>query len=232
MGACKLAMRYAEHCRRPQAKKGKRGYIERDRRGAHDRLMKDYFDEEPTYSNEMFRRRFRMSKRLFLRIVHDLEANYDFFKQKADARGELGFTGIQKCTSALRILAYGNTTDINDEYLKMGEKTTRDSLEHFCRGIIDVYGARYLRTPTWDDLQKIYEVHNAQHGLPEEWISGKAPKVSFYANGNYYPHGYYLSDGIYPRYSIFVKTYSDPIDEKRAYFKKVDGILLEMDLGF
>ncbi|KAJ0751828.1 putative harbinger transposase-derived protein [Helianthus annuus] len=289
-GACKLAMRYAEHCRRPQAKKGKRGYIERDRRGAHDRLMKDYFDEEPTYSNEMFRRRFRMSKRLFLRIVHDLEANYDFFKQKADARGELGFTGIQKCTSALRILAYGNTTDINDEYLKMGEKTTRDSLEHFCRGIIDVYGARYLRTPTWDDLQKIYEVHNAEHGLPgmigsidcmhwrwdncptawrgqhtrgdqkgptiilqavasqdlwvwsayfgvvgscndinvfeqspllEEWISGKAPKASFYANGNYYPHGYYLSDGIYPRYSIFVKTYSDPIDEKRAYFKKV-----------
>ncbi|KAJ0744134.1 putative harbinger transposase-derived protein [Helianthus annuus] len=222
-GACKLAMRYAEHCRRPQAKKGKRGYIERDRRGAHDRLMKDYFDEEPTYSNEMFRRRFRMSKRLFLRIVHDLEANYDFFKQKSDARGELGFTGIQKCTSALRILAYGNTTDINDEYLKMGEKTTRDSLEHFCRGIIDVYGARYLRTPTWEDLQKIYEVHNVfeQSPLLEEWISGKAPKASFYANGNYYPHGYYLSDGIYPRYSIFVKTYSDPFDEKRAYFKKV-----------
>ncbi|XP_035838888.1 uncharacterized protein LOC110906851 [Helianthus annuus] len=107
-----------------------------------------------------------MSKRLFLRIINDLEANYDYFKQKPDARGYLGFTGIQKCTSALRILAYGNTTDINDEYLKMAEKTTRDSLEHFCRGIIDVYGARYLRTPTWEDLQKIYEVHNAEHGLP------------------------------------------------------------------
>ncbi|XP_021985392.1 uncharacterized protein LOC110881443 [Helianthus annuus] len=227
--------------------------------------MKDYFDEAPTFSNEFFRHRFRMSKRLFLRIVDDLEANYDYFKQKPDARGALGFTGIQKCTSALRILAYGNTTDINDEYLKIAEKTTRDSLEHFCRGIIDVYGARYLRTPTWDGLQKIYEVHNAEHGLPgmigsidcmhwrwdncptawrgqhtrgdqkgptiilqavashdlwvwsayfgvvgscndinvfeqspllEEWISGKAPKASFYANGNYYPHGYYLSDGI------------------------------------
>ncbi|XP_021979638.1 uncharacterized protein LOC110875743 [Helianthus annuus] len=156
-----------------------------------------------------------MSKRLVLRIVDDLEANYDYFKQKADARGALGFTGIQKYTSALRILAYGNTTDINDEYLKMGEKTTRDTLEHFCRGIIDVYGARYLRTPTWDDLQKIYEVHSTEHGLPEEWISGKAPKASFYANGNYYPHGYYLSDGIYPRYSIFVKTFSDPIEEKK-----------------
>ncbi|KAJ0923129.1 hypothetical protein HanPSC8_Chr05g0212141 [Helianthus annuus] len=74
-----------------------------------------------------------MSKWLFLRIVNDLEANYEYFKQKPDARGALGFTGIQKCTSALRILAYGNTTDINDEYLKMAEKTTRDSLEHFCR---------------------------------------------------------------------------------------------------
>ncbi|XP_022031383.1 uncharacterized protein LOC110932349 [Helianthus annuus] len=55
----------------------------------------------------------------------------------------------------------------------------------------------------------------------EDWISGRAPKASFYANGNYYPHGYYLCDGIYPRYSIVVKTFSDPIDEKRAHFKKV-----------
>ncbi|MFS8010699.1 putative harbinger transposase-derived protein [Helianthus anomalus] len=164
--ACQLAVRYVNHSRRPEAPKNKRGYVERDRRAAHERLMKDYFDEAPTFSNEVFRRRFPMSKRLFLRIVSDLEANYDYFKQKPDARGYLGFTGIQKCTSALRILAYGNTTDINDEYLKMAEKTTRDSLEHFCRGIIDVYGARYLRTPTWEDLQKIYEVHNAEHGLP------------------------------------------------------------------
>ena len=134
--ACQLAVRYVKRCCRREPEKNKRGYIERDRRAAHDRLMKDYFDEAPTFSNEMFRRRFRMSKRLFLRIVDDLEANYDYFKQKADARGALGFTGIQKCTSALRILAYGNTTDINDEYLKMAEKTTRDSLEHFCRGTI------------------------------------------------------------------------------------------------
>ncbi|XP_022032756.1 B3 domain-containing protein At4g34400-like [Helianthus annuus] len=47
----------------------------------------------------------------------------------------------------------------------MAEKTTRDSLEYFCRGIIDVYGARYLRTPTWDDLQKIYEV------IPDAYVT-------------------------------------------------------------
>lgn len=32
--------------------------------------------------------------------------------------------------------------------------------------------------------------------------------------------GYYLSDGIYPEYSTFVKTFTDPIDQKRKYFKK------------
>jgi hypothetical protein len=82
----------------------------------------------------MFRRRFRMSKRLFLRISGDLENAFPYFQQKPDARGNMGFTSIQKCTSALRILAYGNSTDINDEYLKMAEKTSRDSLEYFCQG--------------------------------------------------------------------------------------------------
>jgi hypothetical protein len=29
-----------------------------------------------------------------------------------------------------------------------------------------------------------------------------------------------LSDGIYPEYATFVKTFTDPIDDKRKYFKK------------
>nr|XP_043638275.1 uncharacterized protein LOC122609286 [Erigeron canadensis] len=54
----------------------------------------------------------------------------------------------------------------------------------------------------------------------EEIISGLAPIVGFYANNNYYKAGYYLTDGIYPEYSTFVKTFTDSIDEKRKYFKK------------
>mgnify|MGYP000892797481 CR=1 FL=1 len=98
--ACSLAVRYMNHCSNPPRQINKRDYIERDRLAANDQLMKDYFDEAPTYPNpEVFRRRFRMSKRLFLRIAKDLEDNYDYFKQKADARGILGFT-VSK--SALR----------------------------------------------------------------------------------------------------------------------------------
>ncbi|XP_022004564.1 uncharacterized protein LOC110902143 [Helianthus annuus] len=93
--------------------------------------------------------------------------------------------------------------DINDEYLKMAEKTTRDTLEHFCKG-------------SCNDLN-VFE----QSPLVEDYISGRAAKASFYANGNYYPHEYYLCDGIYPKYSIVMKTFRDSYNEKRAQFKKV-----------
>ncbi|KAJ0519268.1 uncharacterized protein LOC110891285 [Helianthus annuus] len=290
--ACTFVLQTFEHIRPPPPPRPilRRTYILRDREAANERLMKDYFDAAPVHGPNVFRRRFRMSQRLFLRINNDLENTYDFFKQRMDARGYLGFTSIQKVTSALRVLAYGNTYDINDEYLKMAEKTTRDTLEHFCYGICQLYGKCYLRNPTWNDLQKIYEVHLEKHGIPgmigsldcrqwrwyncptawrgqhtrgdqkgptlvlqgvasydlwvwsaffgvagcfndintleaspliEGYISGTIPKAGFHANGNDYEHGYYLGDGIYPEYSIIVKTFSETFDEKRKYFKKL-----------
>ena len=54
----------------------------------------------------------------------------------------------------------------------------------------------------------------------EEIISGLAPACSFYACENYYKDEYFLSDGIYPEYASLVKTFTDPIDDKRKYFKK------------
>uniref|UniRef100_A0A0D3B171 Uncharacterized protein n=1 Tax=Brassica oleracea var. oleracea TaxID=109376 RepID=A0A0D3B171_BRAOL len=47
----------------------RRAYIERDREQGHNQLWNDYFKENPTYPPEMFRRRFRMNKPLFLSIV-------------------------------------------------------------------------------------------------------------------------------------------------------------------
>ena len=51
-------------------------------------------NEPPWYDADTFRRRFRMSWNLFLRICQDLERERNYFKQRRHARGKLGFTAI------------------------------------------------------------------------------------------------------------------------------------------
>ncbi|KAJ9554748.1 hypothetical protein OSB04_009362 [Centaurea solstitialis] len=55
--------------------------IDRGRVEANARLMADYFCDYPTYTDDMFKRRFRMRKDLFLRIVGDLSSRYEHFQQ-------------------------------------------------------------------------------------------------------------------------------------------------------
>ncbi|MFS7976713.1 hypothetical protein Hanom_Chr10g00895641 [Helianthus anomalus] len=68
----------------PQPKRRK--YIVRERENANDLLVSDYFSPQPTYDEKMFRRRFHISKNLFLRIPKDLEDNYGFFSNKDPMR--------------------------------------------------------------------------------------------------------------------------------------------------
>lgn len=63
----------------------RRKYVERDRTAAHARLVNDYFTEQPVWSNEVFRRRFRMQRELFLRIVNALESHDEYFHWRVDA---------------------------------------------------------------------------------------------------------------------------------------------------
>ncbi|KAI3741293.1 hypothetical protein L1987_58965 [Smallanthus sonchifolius] len=143
----------------------RRATLNRDREAAHERLIKDYFCDEPIYNAETFRNRFRIRRNLFLRIVNDLEREMDYFKLKWDARGRRGFTPIQKCTTAMRQLAYGSGSDELDENIKIAKKTTRICLYKFCKCIINIYGPKYLRKPTSSDIQKIYKHHEEVHGL-------------------------------------------------------------------
>ncbi|XP_057788929.1 uncharacterized protein LOC131005845 [Salvia miltiorrhiza] len=143
-----------------------RRYVQRDREGAHERLMRDYFDDNPTWGPNVFRRRFRMRKELFTRIVNALEAHNTWFQQRPDATGKKGFTPLQKCTNAIRQLAYGGPADHYDEYLRISETTGYECLRHFCRGVIEVFGGHYLRRPTVDDYQRLMEMHEQRHGFP------------------------------------------------------------------
>jgi hypothetical protein len=62
----------------------------RDREAGQNRLIRDYFSTNPVYTNEQFRRRYRMRRHLFLQIVQALSDWSPYFQQRSDATGKLG----------------------------------------------------------------------------------------------------------------------------------------------
>nr|XP_043639101.1 uncharacterized protein LOC122610173 [Erigeron canadensis] len=95
----------------------RRVVLVRHRAEVQENLMRDYFVDQPTYTPRQFRRRFRMHKRLFLKIVGDMEGEYRYFQQRVNTAGKLGFTALQKCTAAIRQLAYSVASDLLDELM-------------------------------------------------------------------------------------------------------------------
>ena len=96
-----------------------------------------------------------MSRKLFLRIVNSTRVFDHYFKCKKDCTGKLGFTSIQKCTTAMRMLAYGAPGDIHEDYGRKGESTTIECLYKFSRAMVAVFGPQYLRSPNAEDTAQI-----------------------------------------------------------------------------
>jgi hypothetical protein len=137
----------------------------RDRWAGDARLFDDYFAVNPVYDDVIFRRRFRMRRSLFLRIVEDVKNYDDYFMQKRDAANVLGLSSLQKVTAALRQLAYGCPADSLDEYLRLGESTAIKCLAHFCRAIVGVYKQEYIRIPNQQDNDHLLRVGESR-GFP------------------------------------------------------------------
>ena len=85
--------------------------LERRRQAAALRLFQDYFAEAPVYSDQQFRRRIRLFREVFQIIKDALEVHDPFFTRGQDCTGRKGFTFYQKATAALRMLAYGSSTN-------------------------------------------------------------------------------------------------------------------------
>ncbi|GKA97011.1 ALP1-like protein isoform X1 [Tanacetum coccineum] len=90
-----------------------------------------------------------MNRSLFTRIVRDLSANCPYFQEGCDAVGKAGISALVKCTSAIRQLAYAAVPDSLDEYLQIGEKTSRDCLMHFCNGVMSYMARSSIDCTKW-----------------------------------------------------------------------------------
>ncbi|GJZ45106.1 ALP1-like protein [Tanacetum coccineum] len=170
-------LRYEQSLQEQEAESSnRRNYIYREHDVAEERLMADYFGDHPKYLAYYFRKRYRMSRKLFLEIVAGIETYIqivdhllpysDFFRVRPDATGQPSFSVIMKCISALRQLAYDVTPDALDEYLQMGDHCAHDCLYIFTMCVIHSFMLEFLRKPDFNDIQKLYNTHNMIHGFP------------------------------------------------------------------
>ena len=76
----------------------------------------------------------------------------------SEAVGKPGHTPIQKCTVAIRQLAYGVRPTCSTS------TSTSDVWSFFCQGVREIFKDTYLRKPTPQDCQDLMTMHGAQHG--------------------------------------------------------------------
>ncbi|GJT12683.1 RNA-directed DNA polymerase, eukaryota [Tanacetum coccineum] len=98
-----------------------------------------------------------------------------------DCTRKVGITTLMNFTSTIRQLAYNVVPDWLDKYLQIGDKTSRgclgalskglviktsrDCLDAFYMGVMQLYGEEYLRKPTQTDVEQLYVFHEEKHGF-------------------------------------------------------------------
>ena len=128
-------------------------YYKRGRVVHHEIIMRNHFCENHVYDDVLFCTRFRMSRRLFLKMVDTICAFDLYFLQNFDATETLGLWSIQKCIAAIRMIGYGVPSDATDEYTRAAKNIAMESMKRFVRAIRGIYEKQYLRHPMREDLE-------------------------------------------------------------------------------
>uniref|UniRef100_A0A0D3A940 DDE Tnp4 domain-containing protein n=1 Tax=Brassica oleracea var. oleracea TaxID=109376 RepID=A0A0D3A940_BRAOL len=217
------------------SKQRKQAYIERNREAGHDRLWNDYFSEDSTFSAHLFRRRFRMNKELFLRIVHGLSENVPFFRQRRDATGRLvstkthtrgssttarywresGFPGMVGSIDCMHWEWKNCPTAWKGQYARGSGKPTI-VLEAVASQDLWIWHAFFCSPCTLNDINVL-----DRSPVFDDIFQSRAPRLEYVVNGHMYKLAYYLTDGIYPKWSTFIQSISQPQGPKAELFARI-----------
>lgn len=67
----------------------------------------------------------------------------------------IGLISLQTIMKALRVLAYVVSEDVVNEYLRLGNCTTIESLRRFVKVIDEMFRGEYLRRPTSNNIARL-----------------------------------------------------------------------------
>ena len=130
-------------------------------------ILRDSFGVDglpPVFGRQQFERRFRVPLPVFLRIYHAIK-DRPFWAQCFNATGQPQAHPLQKLVAAFRVLAYGESYDRADEYMRLSRSTIARAVKLFTEFMVDELGPHYLRPLTPPEIEKIL-ARNAERGLP------------------------------------------------------------------
>ncbi len=106
-----------------------------------------------------------MRRKLFLKIMEVIIVYDSYFLQKKDATRLLELSSIQKCTSTIKMLAYGVETYYTNEYCTSSESNALERLKRFVKAIRTCLESNYLKQPTLANVKKQMKI-NKERGFP------------------------------------------------------------------
>ncbi|CAL2246591.1 unnamed protein product [Prunus armeniaca] len=132
---------------------------------------------------------------------------------RKNCAGNLGLLPEQKFTVVIRMLAYGPSANQVDEIAQIGKSTILESLQgdygnRKGQKSIILEAIAGFGTWVWHAFFGVAGFQNDLNVLDQspvfnDVLRGEAPNITYEVNNTVYQNGYYLADGIYPRWTTF-----------------------------
>ncbi|XP_070669159.1 protein ANTAGONIST OF LIKE HETEROCHROMATIN PROTEIN 1-like [Malus domestica] len=222
-------------------------FLQRDREECHDQMMKDYFIERPRFPAHDFRRRFRMMRELFEAngCSADLTNEYCQLAESTAIENLKRFCQAIQAIYGATYLRKPTHEDLKRLLRKADKKSFPGMIgsldcmhwewKNCPTGWAGQFKGRHNKPTIVLEAVASYDtwIWHAFFGSPgsnnvinvlwssplfDEVVNGWAPEFRYKVNGNMYELGYYLTDGIYPSWSTFVKSFSHPDSAKKKLF--------------
>jgi len=130
-------------------------------------IMRDYFgvnEQPPVYGIETFESRFRVPQPIFMGIYEAIRDRL-FWRQSINATGRPQAYALQKLVAAFRVLAYAQSYDRADEYVRLSKSTIEVTTKMRSEFIVEEWEPVYLRPPNDEEVKRMLE-RNAARGMP------------------------------------------------------------------
>lgn len=72
----------------------------------------------------------------------------------------------------------------------------------------------------------------ARSNVFKNLLHGRSPPIHYVINGNQYNMGYYLADGIYPRYATIMKSMKRPNMQKESFSQAQESVRKDVECAF